>query len=260
MLGRDPSFKHVFTAGDIAEPLASVTEGEAEKMNMLFEMKNFDVIGFEEDDQVIGFLVRGEVTDPENLRAFVHPFKISHLISENTDLLECLHLLHPKTRLFIINKSEVDAIVTISDIQKPAVRMLFFGIITYFESNAAGLIESVYPDNRWVECLSENRRDKALATYGSLHKRNTEIDLISCTQLSDKVSIFMEDDELRDQFIETSKTKADRFFNRIIRLRDDLAHAQSLTNWFEEKEVVDLVSWLIEVTERIAVRNSGRKG
>ena len=251
MLGKDPSFSRVFAEDDIAEPLASVAEGEADRARMLFEQRNFDVIGYEEEGRVIGFLEKEQVADFDNLKRSVQKFEVKHLISENTDLLECLKLLQEKNRLFVINKSEVDAIVTLADIQKPAVRMLFFGIITFFEKNASRLIQEFFPDNSWMLKLPDHRREKAETTYQKLIERNTEIDLISCTQLSDKAGILEKDDSLRERYVQLSKTKAGKFFNRIIRLRDDLAHAQSLTIWFEEKEVTELMSELIRLTERI---------
>ena len=254
MLVQKNSFNHFFTAEDIAESLASVSIEETEKINEYFTVKNYDVIGFKENEQVIGFLEKEKV-DFYNLRDSMTKFNISDLITKNTNLLDCLRLLDKNTHLFVINKSQIESIVTLSDIQKPAVRMLFFGIVTFFESKIANLIHEIYPNDEWKPLLNNGRINLALDIYQQLIEKNQEINLINCTQLCDKTTIVLKDENLLNEVINMSRTKAKPFFSRIERFRNDLAHAQSLTIWFEEKDVINLVDNLIRITGIITERD-----
>ncbi|WP_019416009.1 hypothetical protein [Paenisporosarcina sp. TG20] len=255
MIGRETSLKHLFTAEDIAEPLVSVTSNEIEKMKEYFNKNHYDVIGFKENGRVFGFLDVNMV-DFTNPAASMTKFDISDLITKNTNLMDCLRLLKTKNHLFVINKSQIESIVTISDIQKPAVRMLFFGAVTFFESKIGNLIHEMYPNDEWKQHLTNNRIEKAMNTYSELIKKNQEINLINCTQFSDKTDIILKDKGLLYDFNKMSKTKADQFFSKIKKFRDDLAHAQSLAIWFEEEDVITLVVDLINITEIVIEKDN----
>ena len=255
MFGQKLAFKHLFTAEDIAEPLASVTIGEFEKVEEYFEVRNFDFIGFKENEQVIGFLEKGKTADLINLEDSVAKFNVSDLITNNTNLMDCLRLLQKNKHLFVINKSQIESIITLSDIQKPAVRMLFFGVVTFFESKIANLIDEIYPNEQWKLLLKSERIDRALVTYQELVEKNQEINLINCTQLCDKTDIILKNNDVMNKVIHMSKTKARTFFHDTNKFRNDLAHAQSLTMWFEKKDVITLVDSLIRITEIIVERD-----
>jgi len=259
ILGQKLAFKQLFTAEDIAEPLASVTIGETEKVEKYFEVRNFDFIGFKENEQVIGFLEKGKTENIINLQDSVTKFNVSDLITNNTNLLDCLRLLKKNKHLFVINKSQIESIITLSDIQKPAVRMLFFGVVTFFESKIATLIDEIYPNDEWKPLLKSERINMAMATYQELVERNQEINLINCTQLCDKTAILLQNKDVLNKVINMSKTKAGSFFHSINKLRNDLAHAQSLTSWFEEKDVISLVDNLIIITEVIVDRKGNNR-
>lgn len=259
MIGRETTLKHLFTAEDIAEPLISVISDEIEKVEVYFNKNNYDVIGFKENGKVTGFLEKGKFVNISNPTASMSKFDISDLITKDTNLIDCLRLLKTKRRLFVINKSQIESIVTVSDIQKPAVRMLFFGVVTYFESKIATLIHEIHPNDEWKQHLKVERIDRAMKTYKYLIEKNQEINLINCTQLCDKTDIILKDKELLNNLINKSKTKANQLFTNTKKLRDDLAHAQSLTVWFEDKEVITLVDDLVSITERIIERDKNLK-
>ncbi|MTD32006.1 hypothetical protein [Planomicrobium sp. YIM 101495] len=244
-------FKQFFEAEDIAEQLKSVSAEEGEQAASYFEEENYDVIGFRENGEVTGYLEKGNVADMADLKASAVPFRVSDLLTRNTELLDTLEHLGKQPHLFIINKSEVDCIITLADVQKPAVRMLFFGVVTMFENRLAELIHHTYPDDFWTDALKEHRVVKARDLYEKLRARNQETNLIACTQFADKTEILLSDAVLLEQHTGLSKTKADELFSRIRRLRDDLAHAQSLADWFENYDPVGMIRQLQEIIRRI---------
>ena len=68
--------------------------------------------------------------------------------------------------------------------------MMFFGIITVFESQLASLIHERYPKDSWKSCLSEGRIDKAKNQYNDLIEKKSEVELIHSTHLCDKMLLF----------------------------------------------------------------------
>lgn len=245
------SFNYIFTAKDIAEPIASAGHGDTELIDKYFNKLNFDVIGYREEGRVIGYLEKGKLHDHFNLRDSMKKFELDDLITPNTDIRECLKLLKEKKRLFVIDRSEINGIITLSDRQKPAVRMLFFGVVTIFESQLANLIKILYPNDQWARLLKEERLKNALLINANLERRNQDIDLINCTQLCDKTAIFENEEDLIAELVGLSKNKANYFFYQTNNLRDDLAHALSLDIWFDQKDVMELVDRLIIVTEKM---------
>src|SRR5262245_28918454 len=55
----------------------------------------------------------------------------------------------------------VGGIVTLADLQKPALRMRLFCIVTLIEQRFAELIDQHCPDDGWMQHLSESRLEKA---------------------------------------------------------------------------------------------------
>lgn len=255
MFGQMVSFDDFFTASHIAEPLVSVTKEEGDSLARYFEQQSFDVVGFQEGHQVIGYIEKGSVVDPADLTAAMRPFDIVDIVTNNTPLMDCLTLLETKPRLFVMDKSLVSSIITVSDIQKAAVRMLFFGVVTLFESEATRLIHETYPHGEWQQLLTSGRVNNAAKLYAELKDKNQEMHLINCTQFCDKTEILMKNGDFLRTYIELSKTKAETLFERAEDFRNDLAHAQPLNVWFEEKEVVTLVRQLKAMTERMVQRD-----
>lgn len=245
------SFKELFTAENIAEPLASVTLDNDKEAKRYFYIDNYDVIGFRKDDEVVGYIKKNKVIDLQDLKKHVVRFNVSDLITNNTSLIECLRLLKERCCLFVIVKSQVESIITMSDIQKPAVKMLFFGIVTFFESSLADLINETYPQNSWKELISPRKVEAATEMFERLIVSKHETNLINCTQFYDKTDIICENQDLLRDYIHLGRSEAKHFFSTVKDLRNDLAHAQSLTVWFTEKDVIEMMDELIIITERI---------
>lgn len=241
----------LFTARDIAEPLASVSVEEFDQMEKYFNEDNFDVIGFQENGKVTGFINKNTLGETTTCIESVKTFEIHDLITPTTDIRDCLKLLQHRNYLFIIDQSQVTGIITAADRQKPAVRMMLFGTITIFESQLASLIDLKYPEHTWGELINELRLKNARNYYNELLKKNLDINLINCTQICDKTDIVLKDDKLLNSLTRLSKTEARKLFKRAQNLRNDLAHAQSLQNWFENEDLLSLINQIRKISSNI---------
>jgi hypothetical protein len=241
-----------FTVSHISTSLTSVTKQvEFQTIRGYFQEKNYDVIGYEEDSCIIGYLCKKDFIDDYEIRDKVRKFAVDDIIAVNTPLIDALKLMQNKERLFLINKSKIESIITRADLQKPPIRMLFFGLITLFESEMGNFIKKRYPNNGWGLFLSEGRISKTKDIYQERLAKNTEIDLLDCTQFADKSTIMLQKENLYVMGKNSSKNKAKRWMKNVEELRNDLAHAQSLHTWFEEKNVIRLVTEVEEVLQEI---------
>ena len=68
-------------------------------------------------------------------------------------------------RLFVRVLGTVGGIITMSDLQKPPVRMWLFGMITLIEIRISRLIEQMCPGDSWKQHVSEGRLQKAEALW-----------------------------------------------------------------------------------------------
>lgn len=240
---------NIFTVDSIAESLASSEVTEIETIHRYFNEYKFDVVGLKENNRIIGYLekkgtIEASVNTPKK-------FDVHDLITPNTDLRVCLRFLEERSYLFVIDQSEVTGIVTKADRQKPAIRMMFFGIITVFESQLASLIHNRYPNESWNIYLSEGRFVKARDQYNQLREKNLDVELIHSTQICDKTDILLKSSDLRKDILDSSKTQASALFSRVNELRNSLAHAHSLQHWFEERDVMGLIESIDTINKKI---------
>lgn len=231
-----------FLASHIAVPFLSVDRLATHKaVQALFNDHHFHVIGFKEDGKMIGYLHKDQYDTNKDISDNVLNFNIEDIISESTLLIDTLKLMETKDRLFVMSGSEIDLIITKADLQKPPIRMLFFGLITVLENEMATQIRAHHPNETWKELLTEGRLEKVRAIYNERLEKNLQIDLIDCTQFADKRTIILADETIRTSLFHSSKNYAEKWMKNAEALRDDLAHAQSLTKWFRERKVIQLV-------------------
>jgi len=128
---------------------------------------------------------------------------------------------------------EVNGIVTPNDLQDPPVRMWLFGMITVIELRFQKLIEEHFEAEEWVKYISPGRLEKARRMLEERQRRNQESSLVDCLQFSDKAQIIARDETLRKKVGYDSRNRADEGIKRLEKLRNNLAHSQSIvdTDW-----------------------------
>ena len=219
-------FTEGFAARDIAEPLlsfdATTTTSEVLK---LMECRNFDVVGVRQEGVVVGYVERDDLcgaTCGERIRAIEAP------IPDAASLADVVLALVESPRLFVRVLGAVGGIVTMSDLQKPPVRMWLFGMVTLMEMRISRLIELKCKDGSWKTFLSESRLQKAEALLEERKRRNQSLELIDCLQISDKGQIIARNEELRRLTRMESRREAERVIKMLESLRNNLAHSQDI--------------------------------
>jgi hypothetical protein len=219
-------FTEGFTARDIAEPLVSFDAATASaEVTELMDRRNFDVVGIRKEGVVVGYVERDDLCGPscgERMRPIPSP------ISDAASLADAVLGLAEAPRLFVRVLGTVGGIITISDLQKPPLRMWLFGMITLMEMRMTRLIELKCPDDGWRQYLSENRLQKAEALLEERRRRSQDLDLLDCLQISDKGQIVARSEELRGLTQMPSRRQAEQIVRMLESLRNNLAHSQDI--------------------------------
>lgn len=215
------------------------------------EERDFDVLGVRSDETgTWGFLEAPIPTDGE-CSNHARPFLPGELISDSTPLLEVLHVLRFVPRMFVISGHTVYGIVTRADLQKAAVRIFTFGLISVLEMELTATIRSAYQPDEWQESLSRRRLEAANELFQLRQRRNEELSLLDCLQLCDKRDLVAKREALREQFGFTSRRETESFFKKVEDLRNRVAHSQDLVAGSSWKEVIDLLQEVDMLLQRL---------
>jgi hypothetical protein len=246
-------FAEGFVARDIAEPLVSFDASTAvEEVVGLMEKRNFDVVGVRKEGAVVGYVERADLSGT-SCGESVRPFDGVTTISETASLADVVLGLADSPRLFVRILGVVGGIITMSDLQKPPVRMWFFGMITLMEMRATRLIELKCQGDSWKQYLSESRLQKAEALLEERRRRNQNLELIDCLQISDKGQIIARNEGIRRMTRMQSRRQTEQTIRMLESLRNNLAHSQDIIScdWETIVELCKDMERVVHGTEEV---------
>jgi hypothetical protein len=238
-------FTEAFSARDVAEPLVSFDEdAPAAKVRAFMQARDFDVVGVRCDGQVTGYAERSRLEDGGDCGRFGRPLAKAAVLDDSAPLLGVFRKLNEAPFAFVTVLGNVGGIITRADLQKPAVRMWLFGIVTLIEMRCSELIEQHCPNNAWKKYVAEARLEKARSLLEERARRNQSLQLFDCLQFSDKGQIIARNEELRKLTTFPSRRQAEEAVKKLEQLRNNLAHAQDIlaTDWNTIIELCEFVS------------------
>lgn len=237
-------FEDHVTADSIQEPLrCCLYEDSAIAVKSELLRLDFDVAGLQagKHQPALEFVRAATLADGV-CQNYAEPIRASDIISESTPLIEVLFALKFKTYCFIQNGTQISGIVTRADLQKPAVRILVFGIVSLLEMHLSFLVKRYFPLEKWKTVLSSERIAKAETLLGQRKDRNEVLDLVDCLQFADKRDLLLLSGEMRDHFGLHTNQEAKELLNGVQTLRDKLAHSQDIVLGTTWEEIIDNVS------------------
>lgn len=227
-------FLEGFSAMDIAEPLVSFDDSaRSADVKEFMEEKDFDLAGIRKKGLVEGYVRREELVSG-CCGDHIHPFTPDDdLVPDTAKLTDVVKSLAINKTCFVTVLDRVGAIITLTDLEKPPMRMFLFGIITLGEMVITEVIRHRYSDGSWQEFLSEQRLAKARALQEERQRRGQKVDLIDCLQYGDKGWIISYDEEFRKAVGNDSRREMRRAVKEMETIRNNLAHTQEIipTGW-----------------------------
>jgi hypothetical protein len=222
-------FLNGFTARDLAEPLPSFDDTAAlrtvrDAMNSL----RVDVCGIRKSGLVCGWISRDDVAK-SSTSLVGRPFEETSILSDTASLTQVVQGLNGMPYLFVHSLGQVSGLIRRSELQKPAMRMWLFGLITISELRVTRIIDETCPQDLWCKYLSEGRLQKAHELRCERQKRGQQPTLLDCLQFADKGRIVARDEKLRQQTRFASQREVEKFVKAWEDLRNNLAHSQDLS-------------------------------
>ncbi len=221
-------FQQGFVVHDIAEPLVSFDDTTpAEKVGAFMTANRFEIVGVRQEGRVEGYV---DISDLGSgiCADHIQPFDETQVILDSAALADLVLAFKDRRRLFVSILGRVGGIVSRTDLQKPPVRMWLFGMVTLIEMRLSRLIEQFCPGEKWKQFLSEGRILKAEELLAERIRRNQELSLLDCLQLSDKAQIIARSEELRGFTRFQSRRQLEDAAKMLGKLRNNLAHSQDI--------------------------------
>lgn len=151
------------------------------------------------------------------------PFSEDVVIGADASIIDFVKTADSRPTRLVVSGDGVAGLVSLSDLQQLPVRAALFTLITRLEMSMADRIAQEWGADDatgWLELLSEKRGGSIQTAISRAKKEDGFVSEISFSQLSDKATIIR-----KKQLIPGTKTSLKRDFNAIVRLRDDIAHA-----------------------------------
>lgn len=150
---------------------------------------------------------------------------VTDLIAGETSLSKAVSILQKRGFCFVIIEDTIRKILTRSDLNKLPIRVYLTTLLAHLEGLLADNIDSVFPENFWLDLLKdERRRNRIESLFKKKKAEDFDTRLIDCTMLSDKSLIIQNSAEIREQVAASSKKQLTRQYKRIEALRDRLTH------------------------------------
>ena len=232
------------SAMDVAEPLVSFDESaDAVYVQRLMLEKGFDLVGVRRDGLVDGY-IRHEDLSSGVCGDHFNPFTPDDdLIPDTANLIDVVKSLAINQQCFVTILDRVGAIITMTDLEKPPMRMFLFGMITMIEMTMTEILRQRYADNTWQELLSDKRVSLAKKLQEERNRRGQQVELIDCLQFGDKGWIITYDEELRAALGHKSRRETRNAIKEFETLRNNLAHTQEIIPSGWQRIVIACSRW-----------------
>ncbi len=239
-------FEKDITVKAIYEKLYFVyfNDNASEVKNYLIE-KHYDLAGIAESESkpICGYIKTDDLKGGL-CKDYVINFDIEEIASDSTPLIEVFKAFLSKEYLFILENNRIKYIVTKADLQKPAVKIFIFGLINLLEINFTKIINKIYPNDSWVNKISENRLNKAKELLSIRKNKNEDLSLLDCLEFADKRDLILKFNNILEIFDSKSKNNLEKKLRKIEDLRDLLAHAQ---NWDLEFSWIEIINIILDI-------------
>lgn len=189
----------------------------------------FDYVPVRSDERIVGLLpltkLRAAAIDAGlTVEGAMSPLDQSILIASDAGVLRYIDEAETSPCRLVLRHTRIAGIVTLSDLNKLAIRPALFVLVTHLELLMAAAIRVRFqdrPDDDWLMLLRD-RRKSVEHEWQKLKAGGMEIDRIAATQFADKRQILV-----KSKLIQCSRSVAEREFGSIEDLRNGLAHANN---------------------------------
>ena len=185
------------------------------------------------------------------------PFSEDIVIGADASIIDFVKRADEQPTRLVVSGDRVVGLVNLSDLQQLPVRAALFTLITRLEMTMAERIEQEWNDDGgpgWLAVLGGDRRTTIKEAIDRAKMEDGFVSEIALSQLADKATIIR-----KKRLIPGSAMRMKRDFNAIVKLRNDIAHA----NYFAEtpgmaSKVCSAVRTILRIEEELSASISIR--
>jgi hypothetical protein len=179
------------------------------------------------------------------------PIDATLLVSSDLGLADGVSRLKTHPYYFVLQRDNLQGIVTRADLQRPAVGMVLFSMILTSETAANVIIDRCL-GTTWIEHLAAEQQARVNEIFNQRLRTNTEVTMLECLMLPDRLRLLGKCDGIVSELGFSSGKKYKNWKERLVNLRDNLAHAGSLLHAEADPvHAIELFEDVRSFTERI---------
>ena len=251
-------FLQGFAARDLAEPLASFdATADIKDVREFMVNRPLRVVGVRIDGLVAGYVLQDELDERSLLEQSLE-FEDAVVIAGSVSFQEVVSRLNQHRFLVVTAIGQPTGVIVRDDIEKAPMRMWLFGMVTLVEMRITRVVRESYPNDSWMDLISESRLTKARQLQDERARRLRSVDLVDCLQLGDKGQLLARSTELRERHWNRSRRQIEKVIKELERLRNNLAHSQDIVaeNWDAIVRLADTLDLIVEGPKHLAIKNS----
>ena len=162
--------------------------------------------------------------DPVAVQAL--PLDAALLVSSDLCMADGIARLKRQQFYFVMQRDQLQGIVTRADLQRPAVSMIIFSLILASEAAMREIISRNLAST-WLEKLRPAGKVEVEKVYEVRLKTNTEVTKLDCLMIHDLLALLYDCTAIVEQ-LGFTKNKFRKWKEQLRRLRDTLAHGGGL--------------------------------
>ena len=232
------------------------------------ELEEFDYIPVRSKNSVVGVLNAKNLRDSKNTIDSVNltieqldepifkKLDESILISINGDIISFLKGSDISPFRLVLDGTEISGIVTISDLQKLAVRSVLSSLLNYLEILMAESIRKKCPNDKdWMSELDNSKQNRINKKWTELTASNMAIDKLTATDLNDKISVVK-----KLEIISNCRDEVSENLENIRKFRNSVNHMHDYASNSENaKKVSKIVRYIFEIIDKLEDVIQGRE-
>lgn len=200
-------------------------EWTAKQTSDWMEQRGFDAAPID-DPETHRVVVAQSLTPSDHPVALqARPLDAALLVSSDLSLVDGITRLKRQQFYFVLQRDQLQGIVTRADLQRPAVSMIIFSLILVSETAMREIISEHMPE--WFETLRPAARVETEKVYKVRRKTNTEVSKLDCVMLHDLLALLYKSTGIIERLGFTG-SQFKKWKEQLCRLRDTLAHGGGL--------------------------------
>lgn len=158
-------------------------------------LSDFDHIPVKGKHGIIGVVDRKKlrtvpVASTDLVRDLMTPLAENMLLAADASIVEFVKHADLRPFALVVEKQDIKGIVTLSDLQKLAVRPTLFSLLTLVEMLLdEWVLLNFQDDDAWLKLLSEERQSEIRIAFTKLRKKNLVVNMITATEFNDKITV-----------------------------------------------------------------------